>query len=92
MTNVPEKIREAWKEVYVLFDTSYDMRNTQQEWIDYWDRANKLVQKYGDDIPLLELLIAVSHMLEKFNAIRGYGDVSLEWKADEDYPYPKELK
>ena len=44
MTNVPEKIREAWKDVYVLFDTSYSMDGSDEAWKAYWDKANKLVR------------------------------------------------
>jgi hypothetical protein len=89
MTNVPDKIREAWKDLYVLFDTSYEMHGSDKEWLEYWDKANKLVQKYGDEIPLLEMVIAIGHMIEKFNADRGFGTVPLEWPKGEEYPYPK---
>lgn len=89
MTNVPEKIRDAWSDVYRLFDISYKMDGSQDAWIQYWDKANKLVQKYGDEIPLLELLESVAHMLEKFCKDREKNQ-SLTWKKDEDYPYPKD--
>ena len=88
MTNVPDKIREAWADVYRLFDVSYQMDGTPLAWIQYWDKANKLVQKYGDDIPLLELLEAVAHMIAKFCEGREKNS-SLMWDKDEDYPYPK---
>lgn len=89
MTNVPEKIREAWADVYRLFDVSYQMDGSQEAWIQYWNKANKLVQKYGDEIPLLELLESVANMIAKFCKDRETNS-SLTWDKDEDYPYPKE--
>lgn len=90
MTNVPENIREAWKEVYILFDTSYGMNGSKEEWIAYWEKANKLIQKYGDEIPLLEMTTALAHMIECFCNQRKTGNKSLLWCEDEDYPHPKE--
>ena len=90
MTNVPENIREAWKEVYVLFDVTYNMDGSEQAWIEYWDKANKLIQKYGEEVPLLELLEQVAHMIEIFVERRKTGNTSLYWGKDEPYPYPKE--
>lgn len=88
MTNVPEKIREAWADVYRLFDVSYQMDGSDKAWIEYWDKANKLIQKYGDEIPLLELLESVANMIAKFCKDRETNS-SLTWDKDEDYPYPK---
>jgi len=88
MTNVPEKIREAWADVYRLFDVSYQMNGSEKAWIEYWDKANKLIQKYGDEIPLLELLESVANMIAKFCKDRETNS-SLTWDKDEDYPYPK---
>ena len=88
MTNVPEKIREAWKDVYVLFDTSYSMDGSDEAWKQYWDKANKLVAKYGDEVPLLELLEQVAHMIEIFVARRKTGNPILYWGKGEDYPHP----
>ena len=90
MTNVPAKIREAWKDVYVLFDTSYNMDGSEQAWIDYWDKANKLIIKYGDEIPLLELLEQVAHMIEIFVKRRETANNTLYWGSHEPYPYPKD--
>ena len=91
MTNVPQKIRDAWADVYRLFDASYTMDGSDSAWEEYWNKANAMVQKYGDGIPLLEILEAVAHMLEKF----VYGkekNHSMTWDKDEPYPHPKEIK
>jgi len=90
MTNVPEDIRNAWADVYRLFDVSYTMDGSEGAWIQYWEKANTMIQKYGDDIPLLEILEAVAHMLEHYVKKREKKNESLPWKADEPYPYPKE--
>ena len=94
MTNVPQPIRDAWADVYTLFDVSFKMSNDDRDWQDYWGRANELVKKYGDDIPLLEMFTAVAHMLEHFIKQREKPkekpNESLPWKPDEDYPYPKD--
>ena len=84
---MPNDIREAWKDVYVLFDVSYSMNGSAEDWQAYWDKANKLIQKYGDSVPLLELLESVAHMIETFVKRR---ENTLLWGKDEDYPYPKQ--
>ena len=84
---MPNDIREAWKDVYVLFDVSYGMNGSAEDWQAYWDKANKLIQKYGDSVPLLELLESVAHMIETFVKRR---ENTLLWGKDEDYPYPKQ--
>lgn len=90
MTNVPDKIREAWADVYKLFDISYNMDGSEDAWIQYWNRANQLIQKYGDEVPLLEMLEQVAHLLEIFIARRKTGNSILYWGNGEPYPYPKE--
>lgn len=90
MTNVPDKIREAWADVYKLFDINYNMDGSDDAWVQYWNRANQLIQKYGDEVPLLEMLEQVAHLLEIFVARRKTGNTSLYWGKDEPYPYPKE--
>ena len=89
MTNVPERIREAWKEVYVLFDRSYLMEGSEDDWKQYWDSATGLVKKYGNDIPLLEILEATANALQHSVELRKNGGKMPSWGADEDYPYPK---
>ena len=86
MTNVPQNIRDAWADVYKLFDVSYGMTGSQDEWEQYWKRATELIQKYGDNVPLLGILESVAHMIETFVKQRNMPT----WDKDEDYPYPKE--
>ena len=91
MTNVPQKIRDAWADIYRLFDISYSMDGSEQAWIDYWNKANAIIQKYGDDIPLIDVCESVAHMIEHFVKQREKPvNESLPWKKDEDYPYPQE--
>lgn len=90
MTNVPQTIREAWADVYKLFDLNYNMDGSEEAWIQYWKQANELIQKYGDEVPLLEMLEEVAHLLEIFVARRKTGNSVLYWGKDEHYPHPKE--
>ena len=90
MTNVPQNIRNACTDVYVLFDKSYLMDGSVQAWKEYWDKANELIQKYGEEVPLLELLEDIAHMLEIFIARRQTKNESLYWGRGEPYPYPKD--
>lgn len=86
MTNVPQKIRDAWKEIYVLFDMSYgSVDGTEEAWTAYWNKASEIYEKYKQDIDLTKIIEAVVDMLEQ--GIEH--NKTLFWKADEDYPYPK---
>ena len=90
MTNVPDKIREAWADIYRLFDVSYGMDGSEEAWDQYWSQATELIQKYGDEIPLLFVLEGTATMIEFFVKQREKPkNKSLLWNADEDYPYPK---
>lgn len=62
MTNVPDELREVWKEIYVLFDTHYQMPNTAESWDGFWKEAEEIMNKH-DDMNLLELILAVSEMI-----------------------------
>jgi len=88
MTNVPENIREAWADVYRLFDVSYNMDGSTEAWIRFWDVGNKLIQKYGNDIPVMELLEGTAHALEDITKRRNKNE-TLTWDKDEDYPHPQ---
>ena len=90
MTNVPTNFREAIAEVYKLFDVSYLMEGTEDDWKQYWDKGNALIQKYGDDVPLLRLIEAYAGIIETRVSIEKTGNKSLLWGKDEDYPYPKD--
>ena len=63
MTNVPDIIREAISEAYKLFDSSYRMNGTDDEWVAYWNQAGALIKKY-EPIPLFELFYGYSEIIE----------------------------
>ena len=86
MTNVPEDIRTALADAYKLFDVSFRMAGTDEDWQKYWEKACELIKKYGDEIPLLVLFEGYAKVIEK--AVKRRENHSLEWKAGEDYPYP----
>ena len=90
MTNVPDSIREALADAYRLFDVSFLMTGSEEEWKQYWDKANKLIQKYGDEIPLLRLLEAYAGIIETRLNEQKTENKSLMWNPDEEYPHPKE--
>ena len=89
MTNVPQEIRDAWADIYKLFDVNYGMNGSQDAWEKYWLQAAELIKKHGDNVPMLEILYAVAHMIEEFVKKRNGEKSIMEWKKDEDYPYPK---
>lgn len=91
MTNVPQEIRDAWADVYRLFDVSYNMDGSEEAWKTFWERANELIRKYDDDIPLLELLESIAHMIEIFINQRKTENQCLRWDKREGYPHPKKL-
>lgn len=88
MTNVPENIRTAIADAYKLFDVSFNMDGSDKAWEQYWTEGNKLVIKYGDDIPLLEILKGYATLIETVVKKRNKNE-SLMWKPDEEYPYPR---
>lgn len=90
MTNVPEETRAALADAYKLFDVNYNMEGAEDDWIRFWKWGHELVQKYGDDIPLLPIITAYAGIIEVVINRRKTGNQSLLWGADEDYPYPKE--
>ena len=92
MTNVPENIRQCWKELYILFDTNYNMDGSDAAWEQYWNTVADMIKKYGDDVPLLGVAEAIAHMIECFLNQRKTGNQSLVWAKDEEYPHPKEAK
>lgn len=62
MTNVPDALREVWKEVYILFDTHYQMPNTAEAWDGFWLEAKAIMDRHKD-LHLLELILAVAEMI-----------------------------
>ena len=91
MTNVPDNVRDAWKDLYILFDTNYNMDGSQEAWEAYWNQATQLIIKHGDDVPMLGILEAIAQMLEAFDNYRKTGNKSLVWVKDEDYPHPRKV-
>ena len=89
MTNVPETIRDALADAYKLFDVNYLMKGTDTDWEQYWKRANELIQKYGDNVPMLQLLEAYAGVIECAINERKTENKSLMWDKNEDYPHPK---
>lgn len=71
MTNVPDRIREFWKDVYVLFDKNFLMDVSKQEsWEQYWLDACEIIKKYEEIPSIIDLLSVISEMISKFAAGR----------------------
>ena len=64
MTNVPQELRDMWADVYRLFDSHYNMKNTPEAWKEYWDRVAEINDKYKNP-HLIGLTIIVSDMIEQ---------------------------
>lgn len=90
MTNVPEPVRNALADAYKLFDVSYQMNGTEAEWEQYWNRGCELIKKYGDELPLLNLIEGYAKIIESAVNERKTGNKSLMWNSGEAYPHPKE--
>ena len=72
MTNVPDNIREMWKDIYVLFDTHYMMdTDSQEEWNAFWAEAMKINDKHKQIPCVIDLLSTVSEMIAKFSVKRN---------------------
>ena len=65
MTNVPETLREMWKDIYVLFDSHYLMKNTIAAWDEYWDKAKAITEKYGYSDELIDLILCVTAFISQ---------------------------
>ena len=63
MTNVPQNLRDMWKDIYCLFDANYLMPNTEDAWQKFWDQAMRVKMKYEDQRKLMDLLIIVGDMI-----------------------------
>ena len=87
MTNVPDNLREMWRDVYVLFDSHYRMENSKEAWSGFWAEAEKITKKYGEKSYLIEIISSVADIIGE----RITDERTLEWKPDEDYPHPKEI-
>ena len=60
MTNVPSGIREMWTDIYVLFDTHYNMKNTEADWNDFWSEAERLYIKHDGHPMLVKFIDAIA--------------------------------
>ena len=64
MTNVPQNIRDMWTDIYVLFDTHYNMKNDAESWKKFWERTAEIREKHKDIPGVGNLILIVSEMLE----------------------------
>ena len=72
MTNVPDKIRDMWKDVYILFDSHFLMDTSDQNvWNAFWAEATKINEKYLDIPCVIDLLTTVSEMISKYSVKRN---------------------
>ena len=80
MTNVPQDIRDLWKEMYCLFDRNYLMPNIKEAWDKYWAEVEEIRKKYSSYsflfsmIDLVTLMIE-TRMLENMNKDDGTPDI-----------------
>ena len=90
MTNVPDSVRNGLADAYKLFDVSYKMTGSLDDWKRYWEKANELIQKYDKDVPLLEILTAYAGIIQSTVLKQEKSNESLVWEQGRDYPYPKQ--
>jgi len=65
MTNVPDDLRQMWKDVYVLFDSNYLLENTEEAWKAYWDKAAKIYGEYASKYPqILDMINIATEIIE----------------------------
>lgn len=66
MTNLPDNLRDLWKQLYVLFDRHYLMDiSSEEEWKSFWDDAIQIKNRH-DTVPcLVDLLATLSDMIAK---------------------------
>lgn len=64
MTNVPQRIRDLWTDVYVLFDRNYLMENTEEAWGSFWKQAEDIGEKYKGCPYLPKMLDVIVEMIE----------------------------
>ena len=66
MTNLPDNLRDLWKQLYVLFDRHYLMDiSSEEEWKSFWNDAIQIKNRH-DTVPcLVDLLATLSDMIVK---------------------------
>jgi len=65
MTNVPQNLRDLWKDIYVLFDKNYLMENNKESWDSFWQQAGEITEKYGQSKYLFKMFDLVSFMIDQ---------------------------
>ena len=65
MTNVPQNLRDLWKDIYVLFDKNYLMKNDKKSWDSFWKQATEIGNKYDGCPYLFKMFDLVSFMIEQ---------------------------
>ena len=60
MTNVPNNMREMWTDLYILYDSHYNMKNTEEDWNNFWTEATKLYLKYNGNLMLVKFVDAIA--------------------------------
>lgn len=72
MTNVPDELRQVWKEIYIVFDKNYLMDTSKQEsWNKYWDDATEVLKNHPEVPCLIDLFGTMSEMIGKLAAGRN---------------------
>ena len=64
MTNVPQRIRDLWTDVYVLFDRNYLMPNTAEAWDSFWKQTAEISLKYEGCPYLVKMFDVVCTIIE----------------------------
>lgn len=63
MTNVPDKLRDMWTDLYKLFDIHYKMENTTEAWAVFLDRAKQVWEKHDRNPRLMSMINIVIDMI-----------------------------
>ena len=65
MTNVPQRLRDLWSDIYILCDRNYLMPNTQEAWDSFWQQAMQIQSKYENEfLYLFKMFDVVSTIIE----------------------------
>ena len=80
MTNVPDRVRNLWKELYILFDKHYLMDVSNQEnWDRFWEEGVEIVKRYNEIPGIIDMLSVISTMISTMAAGREkHGDGYLQ--------------
>lgn len=80
MTNVPDRVRNLWKELYILFDKNFLMDVSNQEnWDRFWEEGVEIVKRYNEIPGIIDMLSVISTMISTMAAGREkYGDGDLQ--------------